>query len=76
MNKDGLIRVKNKISFVHIDKSTIMVKDFSVVIQRQDSVTVLPIATINVIMLGIGTSITYDAVVDISQTHVCRDCID
>lgn len=67
MNKDGLIRVKNKISFVYIDKSTIMVKDFSVVIQRQDSVTVLPIATINVIMLGIGTSITYDAVVDISR---------
>ena len=46
MNKDGLIRVTNKISLVYIDKATIMVKDFSVVIQRQDSMTVLPIATL------------------------------
>lgn len=67
MEKNILVKVKNKVSFVYIEKAKITVKDFSVVAMREDSVVDIPIATINTLILGVGTSITQNAVIEISK---------
>lgn len=67
MEKNILVKVKDKISFVYIEKAKITVKDFSVVLIREDSTVDIPIATVNTIILGIGTSITQNAVIEISK---------
>lgn len=67
MEKNILVKVKDKISFVYIEKAKITVKDFSVVLIREDSTIDIPIATVNTIILGIGTSITQNAVIEISK---------
>ena len=67
MEKNILVKVKDKISFVYIEKAKITVKDFSVVLIREDSIVDIPIATVNTLILGIGTSITQNAVIEISK---------
>lgn len=45
----------------------ITIKDFSVVVQKDSDVVVLSIAAINAIILGVGVSITHNAITEISK---------
>lgn len=67
MKKNILVKVKDKISFVYIEKAKVTVKNFSVVLIRENSIIDIPIANINTLILGIGTSITQNAVIEISK---------
>lgn len=67
MEKNILVKVRNKISFAYIEKAKITVKDFSVVAMREDGVVDIPIANINALILGVGTSITQNAIIEISK---------
>ncbi len=67
MNKQLLTNVSNRICMIYIDQAEIKQKDFSVIAVSKDIEFDLPIANLNCLMLGPGTSITHRAVEQITQ---------
>ena len=66
IDKQLLPQVKNKISFLYIEMAKITQKDYSIVIIRKEEEISIPISQINCLILGIGTSITHEAIKIIS----------
>lgn len=52
----------DRISFLYIEYAKIERQDFALIIIQKDSKVLVPISTINVLLLGPGTSITHGAV--------------
>lgn len=67
-NKKILPRTKDNISFLYLEYAKIEREDYAIVAIRTDQRILIPIATINVLLLGPGTSITHGAVNIISAS--------
>lgn len=73
MTKYMLPRTENRRSFVFIEKAKIHKKDSSVVVEKENVEYNLHIATILTLIIGIGVSITSDAIKLISE-YGCSIC--
>lgn len=73
MTKYILPRTSDRRSFVYIEKAKIHKKDSSVVVEKEDKEYNLHIATILTLIIGVGVSITSDAVKLISE-YGCSIC--
>ena len=67
INKQLLPQVKNKISYIYIEMAKITQKEYSIICIRKEEEFVIPIAQISCMILGIGTSITQEAIKIISE---------
>lgn len=61
-NLHKITRVKNKISFVYVEFAKIEQHEYGINIVQGSKETHIPITTINVLLLGPGTTITHSAV--------------
>jgi len=63
ITKDSLPQVKDKYPFIYLERGRLEIDDSSVKwIDSECNVVRLPIATINTVLLGPGTSVTHEAV--------------
>ena len=67
ITNDMLPRVEDKISFLYIEYARIVQDEFSIAAYQQNNKIIIPLAMINVILLGPGTSITHAAVKNIAD---------
>jgi len=71
VTRDSLPQVTDKYPFLYLERGRLEIDDSSVQwIDSSGNVIPLPVATINTIMLGPGTSVTHDAV----RTAVAANC--
>jgi len=71
VTRDSLPQIKDKYPFVYLERGRLEIDDSSVKwIDSEGLVIRLPIATINTLLLGPGTTITHDAV----KTIVAANC--
>lgn len=74
VTRDSLPQVKDKYPFIYLERGRLEIDDASVQWVDSDSNVVrLPIATLNCLLLGPGTSITHEAVKVIAQAN-CNIC--
>ena len=74
ITRDTLPQVKDKYPFIYLERGRLEIDDSSVKwIDCDANVVRLPIATINCLLLGPGTSITHEAVKAIAQSN-CSLC--
>lgn len=74
ITRDSLPQVKDKYPFVYLERGRLEIDDSSVKwIDCDANVVRLPIATLNCLLLGPGTSITHEAVKVIAQSN-CGVC--
>jgi CRISPR-associated protein Cas1 len=74
VTRDTLPQVKDKYPFIYLERGRLEIDDSSVKwIDCDANVVRLPIATINCLLLGPGTSITHEAVKVIAQSN-CSLC--
>lgn len=74
VTRDTLPQVKDKYPFIYLERGRLEVDDASVKwIDSESNVVRLPIATLNCLLLGPGTSITHEAVKVIAQAN-CSIC--
>ncbi len=74
ITRDTLPQVKDKYPFIYIERGRLEIDDSSVKwIDSENHVVRLPIATLNCLLLGPGTSITHEAVKVIAQSN-CSLC--
>lgn len=70
VTRDSLPQVKDKYPFIYLERGRLEIDDSSVKwIDCDANVVRLPIATLNCLLLGPGTSITHEAVKVIAQTN-------
>jgi CRISPR-associated protein Cas1 len=63
INKDNLPKVKDKYPFIYLERGRLEIDDSSVKwIDSEGNLIRLPVATLNTILLGPGTSVTHEAV--------------
>ncbi len=74
VTRDSLPQVKDKYPFIYLERGRLEIDDASVQwIDSESNVVRLPIATLNCLLLGPGTSITHEAVKVIAQAN-CNIC--
>lgn len=74
VTRDSLPQIKDKYPFIYLERGRLEIDDASVKwIDCDTNVVRLPIATLNCLLLGPGTSITHEAVKVISQSG-CGVC--
>lgn len=74
ITRESLPQVKDKYPFIYLERGRLEIDDSSVKwIDCDSNVVRLPIATLNCLLLGPGTSITHEAVKVISQSN-CGVC--
>ena len=74
VTRDSLPQVKDKYPFIYLERGRLEIDDSSVKwIDCEANVVRLPIATLNCLLLGPGTSITHEAVKVIAQSN-CSVC--
>lgn len=74
VTRDSLPQVKDKYPFIYLERGRLEIDDSSVKwIDCEANVVRLPIATLNCLLLGPGTSITHEAVKVIAQSN-CNVC--
>lgn len=74
VTRDNLPQVKDKYPFIYLERGRLEIDDSSVKwIDSEANVIRLPIATLNCLLLGPGTSITHEAVKVIAQSN-CSLC--
>jgi len=74
VTRDSLPQVKDKYPFIYLERGRLEIDDSSVKwIDYEANVVRLPIATLNCLLLGPGTSITHEAVKVIAQAN-CSIC--
>ncbi|MDO9317272.1 MAG: type I-E CRISPR-associated endonuclease Cas1e [Gammaproteobacteria bacterium] len=74
VTRDSLPQVKDKYPFIYLERGRLEIDDSSVKwIDSEANVIRLPIATLNCLLLGPGTSITHEAVKVIAQSN-CSLC--
>lgn len=74
VTRDSLPQVKDKYPFIYLERGRLEIDDSSVKwIDCDANVVRLPIATLNCLLLGPGTSITHEAVKVIAQSN-CNLC--
>lgn len=66
-----LPRVKDSLSYIYIEHAKIRQDGYSIAIYSKDGITPVPCATLNMIMIGPGTSITHTAVKNLVE----NDCL-
>ena len=63
VTRDTLPQVKNRYPFVYLERGRLEIDDSSVKwIDCENNVVRLPIATLNCLLLGPGTSVTHEAI--------------
>ena len=71
VTRDSLPQVKDKYPFLYLERGRLEIDDSSIKwIDSENNVVPLPVATLNTLLLGPGTSITHDAV----KTAVAANC--
>ncbi len=71
ITRDSLPQVKDKYPFLYLERGRLEVDDSSIKwIDSENNVVPLPVATLNALLLGPGTSITHDAV----KTATAANC--
>jgi CRISP-associated protein Cas1 len=74
VTRDSLPQVKDKYPFIYLERGRLEIDDSSVMwIDADKNVVRLPIATINCLLLGPGTSITHEAVKVLAASN-CNVC--
>ncbi|CAE6710834.1 type I-E CRISPR-associated endonuclease Cas1e [Candidatus Nitrotoga fabula] len=74
VTRDSLPQVKDKYPFIYLERGRLEIDDSSVKwIDCEANVVRLPIATLNCLLLGPGTTITHEAVKVIAQSN-CNVC--
>lgn len=74
VTRESLPQVKDKYPFIYLERGRLEIDDSSVKwIDCEANVVRLPIATLNCLLLGPGTSITHEAVKVIAQSN-CGVC--
>ena len=74
VTRDSLPQVKDKYPFIYLERGRLEIDDASAKwIDCDNNVVRLPIATLNCLLLGPGTSITHEAVKVIAQSN-CSLC--
>lgn len=74
VTRDSLPQVKDKYPFIYLERGRLEIDDSSVKwIDCDNNVVRLPIATLNCLLLGPGTTITHEAVKVIAQSN-CSLC--
>ena len=74
VTRDSLPQVKDKYPFIYLERGRLEIDDSSVKwIDCDANVVRLPIATLNCLLLGPGTSITHEAIKVIAQSN-CSVC--
>lgn len=74
VTRESLPQVKDKYPFIYLERGRLEIDDSSVKwIDGESNVVRLPIATLNCLLLGPGTSITHEAVKVIAQAN-CSIC--
>lgn len=71
ITRDSLPQVKDKYPFLYLERGRLEIDDSSIKwIDSENNVVPLPVATLNALLLGPGTSITHDAV----KTATAANC--
>ncbi len=71
VTRDSLPQVKDKYPFIYLERGRLEIDDSSVKwIDSECNVVPLPIATLNTLLLGPGTTVTHDAI----KTAVAANC--
>jgi CRISP-associated protein Cas1 len=71
ITRDSLPRVKDKYPFIYLERGRLEVDDSSIKwIDFEANVVPLPVATLNTLLLGPGTTVTHDAI----KTAVAANC--
>lgn len=71
VTRDSLPQVKDKYPFLYLERGRLEVDDSSVKwIDSENNVVPLPVATLNALLLGPGTTVTHDAI----KTAVAANC--
>lgn len=71
VTRDSLPQVKDKYPFLYLERGRLEIDDSSIKwIDSENNVVPLPVATLNALLLGPGTSITHDAV----KTATAANC--
>ncbi|KGA93902.1 CRISPR-associated protein Cas1 [Leptospirillum ferriphilum] len=74
VTRESLPRVKDKYPFIYLERGRLEIDDSSVKwIDYEANVVRLPIATLNCLLLGPGTSVTHEAVKVLAQSN-CGIC--
>ncbi|MDZ4141193.1 MAG: type I-E CRISPR-associated endonuclease Cas1e [Methylotenera sp.] len=74
VTRDSLPQVKDKYPFIYLERGRLEIDDSSVKwIDSEANVVRLPIATLNCLLLGPGTSVTHEAIKVIAQSN-CNIC--
>lgn len=71
VTRDSLPQIKDKYPFLYLERGRLEIDDSSIKwIDSENNVVPLPVATLNTLLLGPGTSITHDAV----KTATAANC--
>ena len=71
VTRDSLPQVKDKYPFLYLERGRLEIDDSSIKwIDSENNVVPLPVATLNALLLGPGTSITHDAI----KTATAANC--
>ncbi len=71
VTRDSLPQVKDKYPFLYLERGRLEIDDSSVKwIDSENNVVPLPVATLNALLLGPGTTVTHDAI----KTAVAANC--
>lgn len=71
VTRDSLPQVKDKYPFLYLERGRLEIDDSSIKwIDAENNVVPLPVATLNALLLGPGTTVTHDAV----KTAVSANC--
>lgn len=71
VTRDSLPQVKDKYPFIYLERGRLEIDDSSVKwIDSTNNVVPLPVATLNALLLGPGTTVTHDAI----KTAVAANC--
>jgi CRISP-associated protein Cas1 len=74
VTRDSLPQVKDKYPFIYLERGRLEIDDSSVMwIDAEKNVVRLPIATINCLLLGPGTSVTHEAIKVLAAAN-CSVC--
>lgn len=74
VTRDSLPQIKDKYPFIYLERGRIEIDDSSVKwIDSECNVVPLPIATINTVLLGPGTTVTHDAIKTMASAN-CSVC--
>lgn len=71
ITRDSLPQVKDKYPFLYLERGRLEIDDSSIKwIDSENNVVPLPVATLNALLLGPGTTVTHDAI----KTAVAANC--